>query len=415
MRFDTVIVGGGLSSLVCGIRLQREGKSCLIVSAGQNALHFSSGAFGLLGRLPDGSEVSDPMSAIGKLPSGHPYSKIGASRVAEYASAVPSFFASCGIELSSAGNLNGYRLTGMGTMKPAWLAMKDVTLFASKDEKIGDNVLIVNFAGYLDFNTGFIAEGLAKRGTRCRVERVGLAPIESLRKNPTVMRSVNIARIMSREENWKDFCRKVQGLMKGEDTVLLPEVFGFGEQIVTQWVREMIPAKVIFVGTMPPSVPGIRTQMLLKKAFEAAGGTFLAGDEVVGSSMEEGRVLSVRTSNLGDINLFADQFVLASGGIFGKGLVASPESVVEPVFGLDADYPPNREEWYSEDFFGKQAYSGIGVRTTEDFRAFRQGEPMENLRVIGAEAGGCNSLYEGSGAGVAILTAFSVAEEILKM
>ena len=56
MKFDIVLIGGGLSSLVCGIKLQKAGKKCLMVSAGQNALHFSSGAFSLLGKLPDGPD-----------------------------------------------------------------------------------------------------------------------------------------------------------------------------------------------------------------------------------------------------------------------------------------------------------------------------------------------------------------------
>lgn len=436
MRFDVVLIGGGLSSLVCGVKLQKEGRKCLIVSAGQNALHFSSGAFGLLGKLPDGTEVSEPLSAIPSLPEAHPYSKIGAEKVSEYAALAPKFFADCGVELHSAASVagvagvagvaepveaveaveapvNGYRITALGTMKPAWLAMKEVTLLASKDEKIGDKALIVNFSGFLDFNTRFIAEGFEKRGTQCRIESVKLDAVETLRKNPAEMRSVNIARVMSREENWKQLARKVQEMLKGEDVVVLPEVFGYEDPVVMQWIGEMIPAKVVFIGTTPPSVPGIRTQKALKKAFEEAGGTFLMGDEAVASEFDGDRVVSVRTANLGEIRIEADNFVLASGNLFGKGLVASPDKVCEPVFGLDVDYPAERKDWYDENFFARQNYTGFGVKTDAKFRAVKDNVTLKNLYVVGSEVGGCNPLAEGSGAGVSIMTAFSAADSIL--
>lgn len=425
MKFDTIIIGGGLSSLVCGISLQKAGRSTLIVSAGQNALHFSSGTFGLLGKLPDGTEVTEPLSAIPLLPPEHPYSKIGVTKVSEYAASVPDFFASCGITLSPAPSLsvmpgpdraslrNGWRLTPMGTLKPAWLAMRGVTLLPSRTAELGTKALIVNFDGFLDFHSSFIAEGLEKRGVECRIDRVKLKEIENLRKNPSEMRSVGIARVMDREESWKEFGRTVRSLMKGEDLVVLPEVFGLRGEIITEWLREMIPAEVMFIGTMPPSVPGIRTQMILKKAFEAAGGTFLMGDTATGPVFDGDRVLSIHTSNLGAMPLEATDFVLASGNLFGKGLVASPDKVSEPVFGLDADFPADRNSWYDEDFFARQEYAGFGVGTDGDFRPFRNGVPIRNLHVIGSEVGGCNPLYEGSGAGIAIMTAMRVAEELL--
>ena len=427
MKFDTIIIGGGLSSLVCGIKLQKAGRKCLMVSAGQNALHFSSGTFGLLGKLPDGTPVTEPMKVLFSLPEEHPYSKMGTDKVAEYAALVPAFFSKCGIDLHPVSDpqpgisgevggvliRNGYRMTPMGTMKPAWLAMKDVTLFESKDSVPGKKALIVNFAGFLDFNTQFIAEGLEKRGVECRIERISLKCVENVRKNPTEMRSVNIARLMNIEENWKELGHKVQGLVQGEDVVILPEVFGLESKDITEWLREMIPAKLMFAGTMPPSVPGIRAQMMLKKAFESAGGTFLMGDVAIDPVIEDDRVISLRTANLGDIKLEADTFVLASGNLFGKGLDASPASVSEPVFGLDVDFPSERKDWYDEDFFAKQNFSGFGVKTDPEFHAIKDGRILRNLYVSGSELGGCNPLYEGSGAGIAILTAMCVADNIL--
>ena len=91
MKFDTIIIGGGLSGLVAGIDLVRKGKKCLIVSSGQSALHFFSGSLELYGM------ADEPMKAIAGLDADHPYSKLGTERVACLASKVKPFFSELGL------------------------------------------------------------------------------------------------------------------------------------------------------------------------------------------------------------------------------------------------------------------------------------------------------------------------------
>lgn len=415
MRFDTIIIGGGLAGLVCGIKLQKAGKKCAIVSAGQSAMHFSSGTFDLLGRLPDGTEVESPLKAVPSLPSEHPYSILGIDRVKKYADEAIRFFGECGIKVSGDASQNSWRVTPTGERRPAWLTLGDFTPLTSKEEKIGNKALIVNILGYLDFNTKFLADSFEKQGTECRIVALKLDEMERLRKNPSEMRATNIARVMDRDGIWEKAAGQIRSMLQDEDTVVLPAVFGLKDNAVVEKLREAIGRKTVFVATMPPSVPGIRSQMSLKAEFEKAGGRFFLGDTAIdATASEDGDIINIGTVNFDDIRLQADNFVLATGSFFSKGLIATPEKVYEPVLGIDLLYNEGRDRWFDRNFWNRQDYISFGARIDSDLNACINGRKVGNVYAIGSLIGGCNALYEGCGGGVAILTALAAADRILE-
>lgn len=332
MRFDTVIIGGGLSGLTCGISLQKRGVRCVIVSAGQSALHFSSGSFDLLGRLPDGTLVENPVEGATRLPASHPYSKIGAD-FEKYARAAKSQLLDCGIAVDGTEDKNEYHFTPMGTLKPSWLTLGDFNRFGNTDDFSGKKVKILNFSGFLDFNTKFIADSAEDSGAICSIENIRLPELDRLRVSPTEMRSTNIAKVLDDEAVFNRLLPILKDYSIGVDMVVLPAVFGLSSSKLVKVLKEAIPSTIL-MPTMPPSVAGIRTQQTLRSQFERHGGVFMLGDNIVKADLDGNRVKAVYSVNHGDIGFYADNFILATGSFFSNGLVASPSGIAEPVFGL---------------------------------------------------------------------------------
>ncbi len=123
MKYDTIIIGGGLSGMTCAIALAEEGQNVAVVAAGQSSLHFNSGSFDLLGCM-DGTDVTKPLEAIETLPESHPYRKIETTKLGEYASAAQLLLKNAGIDTTGSADQNHLRLTPIGVTKPAWLTLK---------------------------------------------------------------------------------------------------------------------------------------------------------------------------------------------------------------------------------------------------------------------------------------------------
>jgi len=402
MRFDTIIIGGGLSGLTAGVELSRRGQKCLVVSSGQSALHFFSGSFELLGT------EDDPFSAVSGLDSSHPYSKIGLENVRSLALQVKPFFKEMGIELKGEAGANHWRITPLGVFKRAWLTLDEYATVPSDGKLPWKKVALLNIEGFQDFHTSYIAAGLAEKGTDCLVRGISMPELERLRMNPTEMRSTNIAKTLT-GDLLGTLAARINEHAKDVEAVLMPAVVGLTGCSDVVRLKELVDRPLHFLATLPPSVPGIRLQMMLKKHFQKLGGVYMLGDTVTGGDIADGKLRSITTANHGSTRFEADNFILASGSFFSKGLVSDIDGVREPVLGLDVDYLEERPQWYRKDMFEAQPYMSFGVSTDDGFHALKDGKPVENLYAVGSVLGGYYPMKEGSGAGVAILTALHVA------
>ena len=413
MKFDNIIIGGGLSGLTCGIKLAEQGSKCAIVSSGQSAIHFFSGSFDLLSKL-DGQEVKNPLESMKSLASNHPYQRVGLDNISRLVEVAPQLLVRAGLKFSGQADQNHYALSPMGVMKPSWLTIDDFTRFCQNDVFPWKKAVILNFSGFLDFHTLFIKDGLKKMDVDAQIKNVSMKQFEAIRKNPSEMRSTNIAKVFDQGEAINEFAEKANLLSEGFNVLILPAVFGLFNKDVVNILKAKINKPVVLLPVIPPSVPGIRSQILLRKRFEELGGTYFLGDNVETGTIENNKLLAIYTNNHGDIKLEADQFVLASGSFYSKGIVATREKLYEPILGLDIDGDVDSKKWLDEKFFADQPYMHYGVKTDRKFRAMMNGKPVENLYVAGSVLGGTNALKEGSGAGISLLTSLYVAEQLLK-
>ncbi len=416
MKFDTVIIGGGLAGMACGIRLAEAGRRCAIVSQGQSALHFSSGSFDLLSRLPDGTAVEDPirgMAELAPVAPEHPYVRIGVERCGDYALQVPEMLRKAGIPVVGDCRKNHYRITPMGKAKATWLTM-DAYLRAEEPGRLPfQKVCIVNVEGFLDFYPEFIAEEFRAYGVTSRFGSVNFPDLEKIRQNPSEMRSANIARVFDHERNLEALAVRIREVAADSEAVILPAILGIDRNDAFETLRKKVDMPLYLLPTLPPSIPGIKAQQALQARFRALGGEYFLGDSVLSADLENDRVKRVYTANHGDMPFEADSFVLATGSFFSKGLLASPDRIVEPVFDVDTLFTPDRSEWYTLHFFDKQNYQAFGVVTDASLRLFKEGRLIENLYGAGAGLAGFYPVQEGCGAGVSLLSAFYVADTIL--
>ena len=412
MRMDTVIMGGGLSALTCGITLAKHGKRVTIVASGQSTLLFNGGSMELLGSI-DGQEVTAPLEAVATLPDNHPYRKIGTERIASLANEAKQLLDDAGINMEGRPDANHWRITPMGVAKPAWLTLSDHMRIDDLSHLSAKRVALMAIRGYLDQPNSMLAQGLRSLGMEVKVVEFTTSDITSLRRSPSEMRATSLAKHLMSNSALQRVAEQINALAAEADLVLLPSVLGQNDDNDFRTLQSMVNKPLRLVATLPPAVAGMRMQAQLRHYFRMLGGTYLMGDTAVSGTFDQDRLTAVTTAKLGDMPLKADHFVLATGSFVSRGLMADYERVYEPVLGVDVDADADRECWTRFGVLNAQAYTQYGVATDNSLRCLIEGKPITNLRAIGSVLSGHDAIKMGDGTGVSMLTALAAAHDII--
>lgn len=155
---------------------------------------FSSASLDLLSALPNGDHVTDVAQGLQQLAEQlpeHPYSRLGAEAVLEYATQTEALLAACGAVMQGDARRPHRRVTPLGTLRPAWLSPLEVPV----EPLPSQGACLVGISGFADFQPHLAAAALGQHGVTAAAVEIELPLLDVLRDNPTEFRAANIARV----------------------------------------------------------------------------------------------------------------------------------------------------------------------------------------------------------------------------
>ncbi len=438
---EVLVVGGGLAGITAAVSAAREGADVRLVSHKASTLRQASGLIDALGYVPptepaeqlregpptagrqlDRDEwpdpegpLADPFGAVDRLPDDHPYRVVGADALRE---GLALFDDLVGDAYRGAHtDTNALVPTFGGTVKPtARYPVSSAAGLASDDRPM----FVVGFRSLTEYDARAVAGRLEAAGVPFLVAGAEVEFAEAFRSDAKVTRT---AKALDHDEPIdgtparEALAAAVEPHLADARAELGGEVgrVGFPAFVgddraaeVRAELSDRLGADVFEIPMGPPSLPGLRLEDRLYDALDAAGVRFETGNPVVGvETAADGRMETVAVDRNGrEVPYGADAFVLAAGGLVGKGIDSDRGGVREPSFGLHVPHPDDRYDWFVDDAFGDQPYARFGVRPDGRGRPLdAEGEvEYDNVFAAGGVVGGADVAREKSASGVSLAT-----------
>jgi len=417
IREDVIVIGGGLAGSVAAIEAAETGATVRLVTHKKSTLRHASGLIDVLGYTDGDEPIVDPFAAVDELPADHPYSVTGKPAIRQ---GLERFDEIVGDTYQgSHTDSNALIPTFGGAVKPTSRYPAAAAAGIASDER---PMLVVGFEAMTEYNAGMLADHLEAAGVPFDVDGVECTLPGEYAHDSRVTR---FAKRLDVNET-VDYDGRAIGIREAlaetvKDHVGDAKRVGFpaflGEEHtadVRTDLERYLGVDVFEIPMGPPSFPGIRLADHLKSAVDKAGVRISAGNPVVGYEAENGEITSVTVDSKGrEVPYHADEYILATGGLVGKGIDSSREDgVEEPIFDCHIPHPEDRYEWFDQEAFGDQPFAQFGVVIDEAMRPLDASDSPEfdNLRAAGAVVGGADTVAEKSQSGVSLATAVVAGE-----
>lgn len=405
---DVLVIGGGLSGGATALAAAETGASVRLVSHKESTLRHASGLIDVLGYLPDGTNrtgpIADPFDALDDLPDGHPYSVVGKEGVREGLALFDRIVGDA--YAGDHTDANALVPTHGGSIKPTARYPRSTAAGIASDDRA---MLLVGFESLADFDAPLAAEHIAATGVPFETHGVTVPFPCDFRDDAKITR---FARALDQDENdgRKTLATTVEPHLDGAERVGFPSILGDNQGTdVRDELEARLGVPVFEVPGGPPSLPGLRLEDLLFEALDEAGVRISTGNPVVGyeTAGENDHITAVRVDQNGQrIPYHAAQFVLATGGLVGRGIDTDRDSVREPIFDCHVPHSDDRYDWFTDDAFGDHPFARFGVAPDDALRPIDADGAVEfeNLRAAGSVLGGADIAAEKSGSGVSLAT-----------
>ena len=405
LKTDVLVIGSGISGLIAAITASKLGRNVSIVTAGSGTYAISSGCIDLLGQI-NGKHIEDPWQAMYQLDPNHPYRIVGQDNIQKALDFFLHLTTSYGGKWSVAKDANDHPIntlvpTIIGTFKPSYLLPKTIdpeSLFSAK------SVLVCGVTGLRDVSPNLIVHNLAQHPRLAKTKfSTYLLPQPNNHPHRSLT-ALDLARFVNTEAGQSWLNVSLGKHANNYDCILLPPILGIDEsdQIFTQ-LKDLLKTNVSEMLTTPPGVGGIRLHNILLKEASRLGIRILENSKITHARVEANNCLTVATDTKNPLEISANAYVLATGGILGGGLEIEPNLALEPIFKIRKEMDSTKSG--ADDIFGPHAIAKIGVNADHNLKLkLNDDTHIDNVFLAGKIIDGYDYAAEKCGHGVAIAT-----------